>query len=215
MARNDNRQRAFVSAQITIMNKQLAQVKILLKGYFNWVDRLERQFKASSTVTLIQDGKVNILVDTGHHAVEKKLVAALKRAGLKSDDIHYVIVTHHHPDHVANNHLFKKAIITDVLTSYKGDQFKVDLDLLLKGKNIITPNVYIISTPGHELDECTVMVKTEKGVVAIVGDVFWATQKEKNIMVKDQKELAKSQTLIVKLADYIIPGHGGMFRVVK
>ena len=197
------------------MNKQLAQVKILLKGYFQWLDLAGKKFKASSTVTLIQDGKVNIIVDTGHHAVEKKLVAALKREGLKPDDIHYVIVTHHHPDHVANNHLFKKAIITDVLSSYKGDQFKVNLDLFTKGKNVISPNVYIISTPGHELDECTVIAKTEKGSVAIVGDVFWASQKEKNIMVKDQKELAKSQAAVIKLADYIIPGHAGMFKVVK
>jgi len=197
------------------MNKQLASVKILLTGYFKWIDKLGRKFKASSTVTLIRDGRVNILVDTGHHFVEKKLVAALQRQGLKPNDIHYVIVTHHHPDHVANNHLFKKAIITDVLTSYKGDRFSVDLDLLLKGKNIITPNVYIISTPGHELDECTVIAKTEKGLVAIVGDVFWATQKEKNIMVKDKKELLKSQAKVVKLADYIIPGHGGMFKVIK
>jgi glyoxylase-like metal-dependent hydrolase (beta-lactamase superfamily II) len=192
-----------------------AKVKILLKGYFIWIDRLEQKFKASSTVTLIRDGRVNILVDTGNHSVENKLVSALKREGLKPNDIYYVIVTHHHPDHVANNHLFKKARITDVLTSYKGDQFTVDLDILHKGKNIITPNVYIISTPGHELDECSVIVNTEKGVVAIVGDVFWSTQKEKNIMVKDAKELAKSQAMVVKLVDYIIPGHGGMFKVNK
>lgn len=197
------------------MKKQLAQVKILLKGYFKWTDKLGGKFRASSTVTLIRDGKVNIVVDTGHHSAEKQLLLALKKEGLEPDDIHYVIVTHHHPDHVANNHLFKKARITDVLTSYKGDQFTVDLDLLYKGKNIITPNVYIISTPGHELDECSVIAQTEKGVVAIVGDVFWASQKEKNIMVKDAKELAKSQAMVVKLADYIIPGHGGMFKVIK
>jgi glyoxylase-like metal-dependent hydrolase (beta-lactamase superfamily II) len=197
------------------MNKELAQVKILLKGYFKWLDMAGKKFKASATVTLIRDGRVNILVDTGHHSVEQKLVAALKREGLKPDDIHYVIVTHHHPDHVANNHLFKKAIITDVLTSYKGDKFTVDLDLLYKNKNIITPHVYIISTPGHEMDECTVIVETAKGVIAIVGDVFWKQQKEKNIMVKDQKELEKSQTTVIKLADYIIPGHAGMFKVNK
>ena len=197
------------------MKKELAKVKIILPGYFKWLDKAGLKFKASSTVTLIQDGKVNILVDTGHHQVEKKLIVALRKAGLKPGDIHYVIVTHHHPDHVANNHLFKKAIITDVLTSYKGDQFKVDLDLLYKKKNIITPHVYIISTPGHELDECTAIAETAKGLIAIVGDVFWKQQIEKNIMVKDQKELAQSQAHVVKLADYIIPGHGKMFKVNK
>jgi glyoxylase-like metal-dependent hydrolase (beta-lactamase superfamily II) len=197
------------------MNEQLAQVKILLRGYFKWLGKSSNKFKASSTVTLIRDGAVNILVDTGHHLVEKKLLIALKREDLKPNDIDYVIITHHHPDHVANNHLFKRSIKTDVLTSYKGDQFLVDFDLLSKGKNIISPNVYIISTPGHELDECTVIVKTAKGITAVVGDLFWARQNEKNIMVKDRKKLVKSQAMVVKLADYIIPGHAGMFKVKK
>ncbi|MCX6740289.1 MAG: MBL fold metallo-hydrolase [Candidatus Parcubacteria bacterium] len=197
------------------MKQQFANIKVLLSGYFIWLNEERNKFKASSTVTLIRDNKVNIIVDTGNHEVEKELLAALKKQGLKPSDIHYVIVTHHHPDHVANNHLFKKAIITDVLTSYKGDLFKVDLDLLYKGKNIITPNVYIISTPGHEMDECTVIAKTEKGIIAIAGDLFVSKQKEKNIVVKDKKELIKSQEKVVKLADYIIPGHGGMFKVVK
>jgi len=197
------------------MTKELAKVKILFPGYFKWLDKEGLKFRASSTITLIRDGKINIIVDTGHHSVEKNLITALKREGLKPNDINYVIVTHHHPDHVANNHLFRKAMITDVLTAYKGDSFVVDLDLLHKGKNIITPNVYIISTPGHEMDECTVIAETKKGKIAIVGDVFWKQQKEKNIMVKDQKELVKSQVKVLKLADYIIPGHAGMFKVAK
>lgn len=197
------------------MKQELAKVKVLLEGYFKWLDKDGLKFKASSTVTLIQDGLVNILIDSGHHQVEKQLVQALKKQGLKPGDIHYLIVTHHHPDHVANNHLFNNAKITDVLTSYRGDEFIVDLDLLYKGKNIITPNVYIISTPGHELDECTVIAKTKKGLIAVVGDLFWAKQKEKNIMVKDKKQLLKNQARVIKLADYIIPGHSNIFKVKK
>ena len=196
-------------------NKNLAKVKVLLIGYFKWLGLGREEFKASSTVTLIKDSKFNILVDTGNHEVEKKLLSALKKQGLEPDDIDYVILTHHHPDHVANKHLFKKAIITDWLTSYKKNKFIVDYDIINKGKNIITPNVYIKSTPGHALDEGSVIVKTEDGIVAIAGDLFFNDQNERNIFVHDKKDFETSRREILKLADYIIPGHGGMFEVKK
>ncbi len=197
------------------MKQELAKVKILLKGYFKWLDKNGKKFKASSTVTFIQDGKTNILVDTGNEEVEKDLLKALKKEKLKPADIHYLIITHHHPDHVANKHLFKKAIKTDWLTSYKAGSFLVDFDIVNEGKNIITDNVYIIPTPGHALDECSVIAKTKKGIIAVAGDLFVSKQKEKNIIVQNKKEFNKNRKKIIKLADYIVPGHGGMFKVRK
>jgi glyoxylase-like metal-dependent hydrolase (beta-lactamase superfamily II) len=198
-----------------LKNKKFATVKVLLNGYFKWLGLGRDKFKASSTVTLIKDGKHNILVDTGNHEVEKKLLSALKKLGLEPKDIDYVILTHHHPDHVANKHLFKEAIITDWLTSYKKNKFIVDYDIINKGKNVISPNVYIKSTPGHALDEGSVIVQTESGVVAIAGDLFFNDQNERNIFVHDKKDFETSRKEILKLADYIIPGHGGMFEVKK
>ena len=197
------------------MKKQnLASVKILVKGYFKWLNEERNQFKASSTVTLIKDGPVNILVDTGNHEIEKNLLSALKKEGLKLSDINYVIITHHHPDHVANKHIFRGAIITDWLTSYKKDRFIVDFDILAKKKNIISPNVYIIPTPGHSDDACSVIVNTAKGLIAVSGDLFVTKQVEKNIYVSDQKEYKKSAKKVLAMVDYIIPGHGGIFKVI-
>lgn len=195
--------------------QKFAKVKVLLKGYFKWLGLGQEEFKASSTVTLIQDGQINILVDTGNLEVQKQLLAALKKQGLEPKDIDYVILTHHHHDHTANKHLFTKAIITDWLTSYKKNKFIVDFDIINKGKNIITPNVYIKSTPGHALDEGSVIVKTEEGIVAIAGDLFFNDQSERNIFVHDKKDFEKSRKEILKLADFIIPGHGGMFKIKK
>ncbi len=191
----------------------LAAVKIIVKGYFKWLNEERNQFKASSTVTLIKDGSVNILVDSGNHEIEKKLLTALKKEGLKPSDIDYVIITHHHADHVANNHLFRNAIMTDWLTSYKKDKFVVDFDILSKKKNIISPNVYIIPTPGHSDDACSVIVNTAKGAVAVSGDLFVTKQVEKNIYVSDQKEYKKNAKKVLALVDYIIPGHGVIFKV--
>lgn len=194
---------------------KFAKVKVLVIGYFKWLGLGRDKFKASSTASLIQDNGKNILVDTGNHEVEKKLISALKKQGLEPKDIDYVILTHHHPDHTANKHLFRQAIITDWLTSYKKDKFIVDFDIINKGKNIITPNVYIKSTPGHAMDEGSVIVKTEDGIVAIAGDLFFNDQSERNIFVHDLKDFKRSRTEILKLADFIIPGHGGMFKVKK
>ncbi|MBN1325476.1 MBL fold metallo-hydrolase [Candidatus Falkowbacteria bacterium] len=195
--------------------QNLATVKILVRGYFKWLNEEHNQFKASSTVTLIKDGPVNILVDTGNYEIEKKLLSALKKEGLKTSDINYVIITHHHADHVANKHLFKNAIFTDWLTSYKNNKFVVDFDIVAKGKNVISPNVYLIPTPGHSDDACTVIVNTAKGIVAIAGDLFVSKQVEKNIYVTNKKEYQKSAKKILALADYIIPGHGDLFKVKK
>jgi glyoxylase-like metal-dependent hydrolase (beta-lactamase superfamily II) len=195
--------------------KKVAKIKIIVTGYFKWLGLGRDKFKASSTATLIQDDGRNILVDTGNHEVEKKLLSGLKKLGLEPKDIDYVILTHHHLDHTANKHLFKQAIITDWLTSYKKDRFIVDFDIINKGKNIITPNVYIKSTPGHAMDEGSVIVQTEDGIVAIAGDLFFNDQAERNIFVHDLKDFKRSRKEILKLADFIIPGHGGMFKVKK
>jgi len=197
------------------MKQQFAKVKVLLPGYFKWLGLGRDKFKASSTVTLIQDNGVNILVDTGNQEVEKKLVDALKKQGLTPEDINYVILTHHHLDHTANNHLFKKAIITDWLTSYKKDKFIIDFDMVKKGQKKISPNVYIKSTPGHVKDEGSVIVAAKDGIIAIAGDLFFNDQAERDIFVHDKKDFQRSRKELIKLADYIVPGHGGMFRVKK
>jgi len=197
------------------MKNNFAKVRVLLIGYFKWLGLGRDKFKASSTVTLIKDGKFNILVDTGNQEVEKKLLSALKKQGLEPADIDYVILTHHHLDHVANKHLFKNAIITDWLTSYKKNKFIVDFDIVNKGKNVITSNVYIKSTPGHALDEGSVIVNTEDGKVAIAGDLFFNDQSERNIFIHEKKDFVKSREEIIALADFIVPGHGNMFKVKK
>jgi glyoxylase-like metal-dependent hydrolase (beta-lactamase superfamily II) len=55
----------------------------------------------------------------------------------------------------------------------------------------------------------------EKGIVAITGDLFVTKQVEKNIYVSDKGEYEKSMKKVLNLADYIIPGHGEIFKVKK
>jgi len=193
--------------------KEKVKVKVLLEGYFNWLG--PNKCKASCTVTLIQDGKKNILVDTGTRSNQEKLIKALKKQGLKPVDINYVIITHSHTDHLENLGLFDKAQSMNVFEQKRGDIFKLTEEVLEKGEKQFTKNVKIISTPGHTQECISILVETDDGIVAVAGDLFVRKQVEKAIFLDDEKIYQKSRKKIIKLADYIIPGHAGIFKVKK
>ncbi len=189
----------------------MAIVKILLVGYFKWVSK--NVCRASSTVTFIEDGKEKIIVDTGNLVDQNKILAALKKIKIKPSDVTAVINTHHHPDHVGCNFLFEKAKFIDSNSIAVGDKFTI----LPQQDFSLTPNVKIIQSPGHTLNDCTVLVKTSKGKIAIVGDLIWKEGKAgfQLAFSEDRKLLRVSQKKILKMADWIIPGHGKIFRVTS
>lgn len=193
--------------------KRKAKVKVLLEGYFKWIG--PNKCKASCTVSLIQDGKKNILVDTGTRSNQAKLLKALKTADLKPNDIDYVIITHAHTDHLENLGLFDKAQSLNVFEIKKGDVFQLSEEIIEKGEKQLTKNIKIVSTPGHTSECISVLVKTDDGVVAVAGDLFVRKQVEKAIFLDNEKLYQKSRKLIIQLADYIVPGHGGIFKVNK
>lgn len=195
------------------MPSKFAQVKILLAGYFKWLG--QNKCKASCTVTLIRDGKVNIIVDTGTRSNQNKLLNSLYAQKLTPDKIDYVIITHAHTDHLENLGIFCKAQSINIFEIKKGDVFYLADDLLIKGERQLTPNVRLLATPGHT-DQClTVLVNTDQGVIAIAGDLFVTSQVEKGIFVENQRKFKQSRNKIIKLADYVIPGHAGIFKIKK
>lgn len=185
-----------------------ASAKIIKPGYFKWIGR--DRCKASCNVTLIRDGKKNILVDTGAPGEDKKLIAALKKEKLKPEDIDIVIITHPHADHIGNNFLFSQSLFVDSLGEFRGDKF-----LLAKPERKVAENVYITATPGHALEDISAIAETEKGIVAVIGDLFWKAGDNKLIQIESGKKLAKSRKKILKVADWLIPGHGEMFKNPK
>lgn len=60
------------------------------------------------------------------------------------------------------------------------------------------------------------MVNTDIGKIAICGDVLWNEDGPlDDPHASDKKELEESRKKILKLANYIIPGHGPMFKIKK
>ena len=79
-----------------------------------------------------------------------------------------------------------------------------------------TEDIKIIKTPGHSYDALSLLVKTDQGIVAIVGDVFWKENSpEQDPYATNPEQLEQSRQQVLNIADYIIPGHGPMYKVKK
>jgi glyoxylase-like metal-dependent hydrolase (beta-lactamase superfamily II) len=192
------------------------EIKILIEGY---AKKAKDDWLASSSTVLIKDNKLNILADPG--ANKKLLLKALSKEGLKPEDIDLIFITHYHPDHILNIRLFPEQDILDGDIIYRNDK-----EISFSGK-IPGTDIKVILTPGHAHEHASLLVKTKKGNIIVAGDLFWWTDKEKqktdykslmnkkDPFVKDKKALKNSRKKILKIADYIIPGHGKMFKVKK
>lgn len=188
----------------------MAEVKILIEGYTNAdKDNSGGKEVTCPTITLIRDSNLNIVVDPGVLENQQLLVEALKRENLAVNDIDIVCITHSHIDHYRNIGMFSNAKTLEFFGLWEGSSVS-------EWDENFSDNIKIIKTPGHNYDGITILAKTNKGVVAVCGDVFWKENyPEKDPYASDNKKLIESRKKILKLADYIIPGHAGMYKVKK
>ncbi len=194
----------------------MAEIKILIEGYAREKSGV---WYASPATVLINDNGLNILVDPG--ANKKLLLEALEKEGLKPENIDIVFLTHYHLDHILNIRLFPDKDI------YDGNTINSDDKIVEYSGNIPNTNVQVIPTPGHAHEHCSLLVGTKKGKIVIAGDVFWwkddetqktdkeSLMKHKDPYVKDKEALTESRKKLLEIADYIIPGHGKMFKIEK
>lgn len=192
------------------MNK----VTVLIEGYVDILS--DKSWDASSTVTLIQTKDQNIIVDPG--CDRPQLIEALKKQNLNLEDIHWVFLTHHHLDHTILAGIFPNAAVIDGNLFQKGTQGSVH------DKAIPGTDINIIKTPGHANNHFSLLVETEKGIVAIAGDAIWWKSDEEQIVAIDHPDtfmsgdidkLKQSRQNLLDQANYVIPGHGKMFKVEK
>ena len=152
----------------------------------------------------------------------KKATGCIKGEGLTTNDIDYVFLSHQHPDHILLAGIFEKAKFITFDTN-----FIYDNDLLVEfDKHMLGRDIEIVETPGHVLEHISLLVDTSKGKVAIAGDTIWWVKGEKQVFDVNQedhsqskgmnmKTLIESRKRLIEAADYIIPGHGKMFKVEK
>jgi len=184
----------------------MAEVKALIPGYTSEDSTGE---KTCATITLVKDKDIIMIVDPGVLEDQKVLIDALAKENLTIDDITHVCLTHSHIDHFRNIGMFPKAKTLEFYGLW--DKNTVD-----DWKEQFTEDISIIKTPGHNQTSITLLVKTDKGSIAICGDVFWKEDFPKEDEYADEPEkLKQSREKIKQLADYIVPGHADMYKVQK
>jgi len=190
------------------------EVIILVEGYAH--PGPDSTYVASPTCCVVISSGKKFLVDPGTNA--EALTRALKKNKIDERTIAGIYLSHYHPDHFLNIRLFPNLDIYDGTTRWSGDK-----EIFYKDK-IPGTNIRILSTPGHSPEDASLLVETAKGKVCIAPDVFWwedGQQKngsreelldQEDPFASDRKLLIESRKMILNIADYIIPGHGKMFK---
>lgn len=190
----------------------MSEFKVIIEGYAR---KAGNQIIASSSVYLIRSNGRNIITDPGCN--RRLLISRLKDQNLTPQDIHYVFLSHGHMDHIALCALFENAAL---ITYDSGLLYESDR-LSFFEPDLLGDEVRIISTPGHTEEHLSLLVDTDEGVVAVAGDVFWSYDGEKSYAEQTSTEnpqkvwnplaLELSRNELLRLADWIIPGHGKKF----
>ncbi|KRY57060.1 Uncharacterized protein T03_852 [Trichinella britovi] len=125
-------------------------------------------YQLFSTVVLVkdnQDNSCNILVDTGIAIDRNILISNLAIHGIQPNNIHYVILTHGHPDHTGNQNLFTQAKVLFGRLGMQGHTFIEYRD------GVNGPGEYVrlckhcklYPTPGHTASDLTLVVENVHG----------------------------------------------------
>jgi glyoxylase-like metal-dependent hydrolase (beta-lactamase superfamily II) len=193
----------------------MATVKIIKIGYSTWISPARQH--ADGTITLVR-GKHNLIVDTGLPQDKGTILEELEKEGLAIDDIHYVVCTHGHSDHVGNNNLFPNATFVVSYDISNGDLYTFH-DFSIQ-PYVIDDEIEIVQTPGHSYQDISVLVKTGSGTIAITGDLF---EKKEDLENREfwkafsewpEKQI-ENRERILQIADFIVPGHGDIFPVIS
>lgn len=192
----------------------MKKVTHLIEGYAR---QTKTGWLATSSTVLIRDSGKIILVDPGIN--RKLLLRKLKEEHLTPDDINIVFMSHFHPDHVFLVALFEKAIALDGETMYRNDSEEG------YSGTIPTTLIKLLPTPGHANEHTSLVVKDGADRIVIAQDVFWWVDGEEqrvddynelinreDLFMVDFEALRESRRKVLEIADYIIPGHGKMFR---
>lgn len=166
--------------------------------------------RTASSVVLVRDGDASIVVDPGMVARRSLILDPLAALGVAADAVTHVFLSHHHPDHTMNVALFPQAEVVDFWARYIDDLW---LDMPGDGYRL-SPRSQLWLTPGHTEEDATLVVEADDGVYAMTH-LWWHADRGPEIdpFAADQTALEAGRARVLEVADVVIPGHGGPFRV--
>lgn len=180
----------------------MATVDLLHAGYAG--DRV------ASSVVLVRDGDARIVVDPGMVARRSLILDPLAALDVAPESVTHVFLSHHHPDHTINVALFPNAEVVDFWARYIADEW---LDHDGDGYRI-SPRAQLWLTPGHTAEDASLIVEADDGVYAMTH-LWWRADRTPEIdpLADEQAAIEAGRARILAIADIVIPGHGGAFRV--
>jgi glyoxylase-like metal-dependent hydrolase (beta-lactamase superfamily II) len=168
--------------------------------------------RVGSSVVLVRDGDALIVVDPGMVARRSLILDPLQELGVAPDAVTHVFLSHHHPDHTVNIALFPQAEVVDFWARYKDDLW---LDHDGEG-HLLGPRSTLWVTPGHTEEDASLVVEADDGVYAMTH-LWWREDRSPEVdpIGADQAQIEAHRARILAVADVVIPGHGGPFRVER
>jgi N-acyl homoserine lactone hydrolase len=212
------------------MPKTTPTVDPLLPGYKFSFDSGGAAFCA---IVLVESEGRRIVVDTGHAGRRGHLQAALRKRGLTPEDIDLVFMTHVHWDHVQNFDMFGEAemLVHPAERAYVKNPHPNDfgtprwtsaaietatIQEVSEGDELAA-GVRVIELPGHSAGTMGLMVETEAGIAAVVGDAVGTAENAKlgqaDVVFWSPTEADDSISKVVAASDLIYPGHDRPFRL--
>lgn len=182
----------------------MATVHLLHAGYTG-----ER---TASSIVLVRDGDALIVVDPGMVRDRSLILDPLRGLGVEPESVTHVFLSHHHPDHTMNVALFPNAEVVDFWARYKDDLW---MDMPGDGYRL-SPKAQLWLTPGHTAEDASLIVEADDGVYAMTH-CWWHADRSPELdpFADDQDAIMAGRARILDVADVVIPGHGGPFRVQR
>jgi glyoxylase-like metal-dependent hydrolase (beta-lactamase superfamily II) len=168
--------------------------------------------RTASSIVLVRDGDALIVVDPGMVARRALILEPLRDLGVAPEAVTHVFLSHHHPDHTINIALFPNAEVVDFWARYVDDLW---LDMPGDGYRL-SPKSELWLTPGHTQEDASLIVEADDGVYAMTH-LWWHADRtpELDPYADDQAALEAGRGRVLAVADVVIPGHGGPFRVER
>ena len=184
--------------------------------------------KPGSHVYLIKGSKKNVLIDTGTTAFYPRLRALLRELHLRPKDIHFVILTHEHFDHIGATTLFfdtstiaahrlaaNKIEMQDefvTMMNYSNISYKpFHADIWLEDQSLIDLGNFklqTLHTPGHTSGCICLYEAREKmlfsGDTVFAGGILSGISSSGNI----SDYMYSLQRLSTLKVEHLYPGHG-------
>lgn len=177
-----------------------AQLHVLNTGYVG--DRV------ASTVALLRDGEVIVVVDPGMVADRDRILAPLAALDIDPAAVTDVVFSHHHPDHTLNAALFANARFHDHWAIYVNDQW-IDRDA---DGFVLSDSIRLMRTPGHTAEDITTLADTADGLVALTHLWWHEHGPAHDPFAADDAQLSESRAKLLALNPVmIVPGHGAPF----